>query len=445
MDTQTKTYKLFDLYPDLAREFAQKLHVKKEDVEYVQKFYASDKSEFNTADRSLTSHITTSSVDRDNEVLLPKGMKAERYEKSGKPVFWGHQYDEPNDIIGQCQWLKMDAKADGIVAKTAFRNNEFADEVYRLYTEDLTGQGPILRGFSVGFIPISWETGKKESDPRRTYTEWELLEYSCVSIPCNPDAQTILAQKGLNLCERLKKDLGLEEAAPIEEKAIEPVVAEPAAPVEKALDLKGNPSVWDIEMALMSTLMDGLEPGGVGRGIVDLYPIDYPNGNCIIGEWGGESAKYFQHKYRYADGVATLADNPVEVAAGYVRKEWEEKRPVHEEARAWERIENKVSALMSDINDQACVLGQIMDRLEVEDAVLIAEPPVPAPAPIKAEVTAPVHIIEITEPTPEEKASREAVKVLKDYIASGALKGMIQATISEQLTLAIDKARGKVY
>ena len=235
MDLQTKTYRLFDIYPDLAREYAKKLHKKKEDIEFTQKFYASDKAEKIDAERAVVSYITTTTIDRDNEVLLPKGMKSERYEKSGKPVFWGHKYDEPRDVVGQCQWLKADTSGHGIIAKTAFRNNEFADEVYQLYSEDLTGQGPILRGFSVGFIPLDWDEGKKADDPRRTYTLWELLEFSCVSIPCNPEAQTILGQKKIALCDRLKKDLGIEE---VQEPIAQP--EQKAEPLQEVSNLHRN-------------------------------------------------------------------------------------------------------------------------------------------------------------------------------------------------------------
>jgi hypothetical protein len=237
MDLQTKTYRLFDIYPELAREYAKRLHKKKEDIPYTQKFYSSSKAEASEEERTIVSYISTSDVDRDGEVLLPKGMSTKHYESSGKPVFWGHRYDEPKDVIGQCQWLKVDAGGTGVVAKTAFRNTEFADEVYQLYSEDLTGQGPILRGFSVGFIPLEWETGKKEGDPRRTYTKWELLEFSFVSIPCNPMAQTIIGQKGIKLCDKLRRDLGLDAVA--EPTAIEPETKE-GGDVEQTVTVTGK-------------------------------------------------------------------------------------------------------------------------------------------------------------------------------------------------------------
>ncbi len=255
MDLQTKNYRLFDIYPELAREYAKRLHKKKEDIPYTQKFYSSSKAEASDAERTIVSYISTSDIDRDGEVLLPKGMSTKHYESSGKPVFWGHRYDEPKDVIGQCQWLKVDGGGTGVVAKTAFRNTEFADEVYQLYSEDLTGQGPILRGFSVGFIPLEWETGKKEGDPRRTYTKWELLEFSFVSIPCNPMAQTILGQKGIKLCDKLRHDLGLDapptEAVPEKEADVlksdtgDTVTMTEAAPVSEATVTSGYVRIGD--------------------------------------------------------------------------------------------------------------------------------------------------------------------------------------------------------
>lgn len=211
MELQTKTSRLFDIDPALAREYGQKLHKNEKDIEFVQKFYTADKAETLNAERAVVSYISTSTIDRDNEVLLPQGMRSDHYEKSGRPVFWGHSYGEPRDVIGQCQWLRADATGKGIIAKTAFRKSEFASEVYALYTEDLTGTGPILRGWSVGFIPLQWTDGRKAGEPRRTFTSWEILEYSAVGIAANPDAQTILGRKGIKICGRLRKDLGLED------------------------------------------------------------------------------------------------------------------------------------------------------------------------------------------------------------------------------------------
>ncbi len=243
MDVQTKTHRLFDIYPDLAREYAQKLHKKKEDIPFIQKFYSSEKSENVEAERAIVSYISTADLDRDSEILLPKGISTAHYEKSGKPVFWGHRYGEPKDVIGQCLWVKPDTSGNSIVAKTAFRKNEFADEVYQLYTDDLAGQGPILRGWSVGFIPLEWDEGDtKSGEARRTYTKWELLEYSAVSIPCNPNAQTSLGQKGIILSDRLKQDLGIMPEPVTTTNAPEDIYAD--APTYASVHI---PSVFGVE------------------------------------------------------------------------------------------------------------------------------------------------------------------------------------------------------
>jgi hypothetical protein len=49
-----------------------------------------------------------------------------------------------------------------------------------------------MPNWSIGYIPLKWEFEKdgKSGDTIRHVTEWELLEYSPVGVPMNPDAQT---------------------------------------------------------------------------------------------------------------------------------------------------------------------------------------------------------------------------------------------------------------
>ena len=211
MKVATEHLKFIDAYPELAAKYAQKLHIKKDEIPFVRKFYTSEKSETVKGERAIVSYITTNMRDRDGEVLLPSGMRSENYEKSGKPVFWGHKYSDPSHIVGQNLWLKKDPKGDGIIAKTAFRKNQFADEVYNLYTEEVVkGEGPVLKAWSVGFIPIDWIDGDGKKSPKRTYKEWEILEYSAVPIGSNPGAISLAYQKGLITTNRLKKDFEVE-------------------------------------------------------------------------------------------------------------------------------------------------------------------------------------------------------------------------------------------
>ena len=206
MSELANVLKYIDVYPDDAGKVAQRLHIKKEDIPFERKVFASEKYEPATKEeakklaeeRAVISYISTEDVDRDGDIVLAAGVNTKFYEQSGRPVFFGHQYQTPSDVVGQCQWIKHDPERKGLVAKTVFRNTQFADDVYKLYTEELIpGQGAILRGFSIGFIPIKAEEPKKGKDAlpdglRRIFSEIELLEYSTVPISSCRSALTII-------------------------------------------------------------------------------------------------------------------------------------------------------------------------------------------------------------------------------------------------------------
>ncbi len=466
MELQNKTGRLFDAYPDLAREYAKRLHRKKEDIEFVQKFFVSEKAEAVGAERAIISHITTESVDRDNEVLLPSGMKADRYEKSGKPVFWGHDYAEPRTVVGQCQWLKADPKKKGIIAKTAFRNTEFADEVYQLYTEDLTGQGPILKGFSVGFIPLEWETGKKDGDPRRTFTAWELLEYSFVSIPCNADAVTVLEQKGIKLCSQLRKDLGVpEKGTNVTEKDTEDLGLGKSMEIDpdtkadaKILDEDKNPSEYDIISAIQAAL-NGQGSGellSVGyRSVLALFPVDYPSGHCV---WGRRDNDDTYHQYRqdytFADGKAELIGEPVEVVVTYQDKAV----PVTETKNVTPA--DSPAEGMADLASALAALNARLDGIEARLAPPPSTPPVATPpnAPLPVIDPDAVDVIDIEPepdvldiidaPAPVTQAPSPAPKSVPVVTEADVLAAIdrldLQSIIKQNVDLALDKLRGRV-
>ena len=221
MDIMTKTERLCDVDIKRAREMAWRLHRKKEDLEVVSKVYAAEKTEAVPGERAVISYITTDSIDRDDEVLMPDGMIGKSYDDSGKPVLWGHNIDLPEYIVGQNIWYKADPSGHGIIAKTVFRDTPFADDVYKLYTEDIAGQGPICKGWSVRFIPIEWENGDgKKGTPRRTYTKWELLEYSTAPLQSNRDALTIAYQKGIITSDIIRKSMDVQDPAPADAKEI---------------------------------------------------------------------------------------------------------------------------------------------------------------------------------------------------------------------------------
>jgi HK97 family phage prohead protease len=222
MKVMTENLKYIDIDPTAAGKLAQQLHIKKEEIPFIRKSFLAEKQEGNAKERSVVSYISTGIKDRDNEALLPGGVKLENYRKN-PVVMWGHDYT--NLPVGKNLWIKKDEH--GLVAKTLFAKSKRGEELFKAYSEDIEGTGPLLKGWSVGFIPVKWEDaekkdGEKASDdvPRRVYTEWELLEYSAVPIPSCPEALTLAVEKNL-VPDFLKKDLvGEKEPITEEEKTV---------------------------------------------------------------------------------------------------------------------------------------------------------------------------------------------------------------------------------
>ncbi len=258
----TERLKFVDVFPDKAVAVAQRLHIKKDEIPFVRKYYTAekDKTEIKKKERAVISYISTGIKDRDGEKLLPEGAILENYQKNPIVPF-GHCYKSIPPAKNM--WIKKDDK--GLVAKTVFAKNQRADEYYQAYTEDVGGTGPLLNAFSVGFIPLEWEdTDKKamEKDPdlpRRIYNKWELLEYSLVPIPSCPEALVIAIEKGL-ISERLKKDLEIEVVKDKKEKEITVTYTakDEAGKIKEIVEKVGHKEEREIEIELGNS-----EEGGI--------------------------------------------------------------------------------------------------------------------------------------------------------------------------------------
>jgi HK97 family phage prohead protease len=162
------------------------------------KIYAS--SETKAAEdgaRRLTVKISTSSPDRSNDVVLPSGAQLDNYLKN--PVVAAfHRYDQPP--IGKT--VQIQKTDDGIVAVVEFTPegvNPTADMLFQLYKDGF------MNAWSIGFIPTKFaQRGQSWSDGNEIQ-EWELLEYSAVLVPANPEALTLLRSKGFDPDELIKE------------------------------------------------------------------------------------------------------------------------------------------------------------------------------------------------------------------------------------------------
>jgi Escherichia/Staphylococcus phage prohead protease len=133
--------------------------------------------------------ISTSTPDRAGDIVVPTGLRnADEYLRN-PVVLWAHQRSLPP--IGTCERLTI--QPDRIIAETKFTaSSPFARDVFTLYAEG------VLRGWSVGFIPVQANPiASRRSRPGGTcYPEWDLLEYSAVPVPENPQALTLAINKG---------------------------------------------------------------------------------------------------------------------------------------------------------------------------------------------------------------------------------------------------------
>ena len=133
----------------------------------------------------LEAIVSTNDVDRSGEVVDIEGIDIKNYEKN-PVVMWAHDYSLPP--IGKTLSLTKEKIGKKMVLKTemefATGISDLAREVYNLY------KGGFMSAFSIGFIPLDEEGN--------TYTKSELLEYSAVPIPANPNALLLAKAKGID-------------------------------------------------------------------------------------------------------------------------------------------------------------------------------------------------------------------------------------------------------
>ncbi len=143
--------------------------------------------EVSKENREVVCIVSTDAIDRDGEILLPSGLRKKNY--GGNPVVLKN-HDRSSLPVGKCLWLKQ--SGNQIIAKVQLsKKTKEADEVYGLIEDDM------LRGVSIGFIPLKYmkrgDKGWKDEYSKATavISEFEIFEFSFVSVPCNPECLVI--------------------------------------------------------------------------------------------------------------------------------------------------------------------------------------------------------------------------------------------------------------
>lgn len=152
-------------------------------------FIVKEKS-FNDKDKTITHYISTVTPDRFGDIVNPFGMDADNYRKN-PIVLFGHSHRARGNVIGKNLALFPDDF--GVKAITKFADTPAGNDLYILNREGY------LNAWSIGYIPKKVKTQNSASNNQTgTYNiidEWELLEYSSVVIPANPDALNLMLKE----------------------------------------------------------------------------------------------------------------------------------------------------------------------------------------------------------------------------------------------------------
>jgi hypothetical protein len=147
------------------------------------------------AARTVTAVISSAAPDRAGDVVVPAGLRNAEEFLLNPVVLWAHQRTLPP--VGTC--VALDVQPDRLVAVTKFAAGvPLADDVFRLYEQG------ILRGWSVGLLPHRVRPRQTRSGRGVRIDEWDLIEYSAVPVPENPEALTLAVEKGLVHDRRLR-------------------------------------------------------------------------------------------------------------------------------------------------------------------------------------------------------------------------------------------------
>ena len=130
--------------------------------------------------------ISDGSVDRENDTVSPKGWDLDSF-KNNPVVLWAHNHRELP--VGVATSVKE--QGGKLLASMKFAEHEFAQTVKQMV------EGGFLRTVSVGFRPLEWTINEERGGI--DFKRQELLEFSVVPVPANPNALIAASAKGIDL------------------------------------------------------------------------------------------------------------------------------------------------------------------------------------------------------------------------------------------------------
>jgi HK97 family phage prohead protease len=151
------------------------------------KLFNTKASSINEETKSVTFVISTNEEDRYGEVLDQKTWNFKSYLKNPL-VLWGHDPDEPENVLGTASSLKIAEDGSNTTAILTF-DSEINPKAELVFNQIRKGT---LRTVSVGFINHSFEIDQDIP----VLKDNELLEISVVPIPANSGAIALGMKSG---------------------------------------------------------------------------------------------------------------------------------------------------------------------------------------------------------------------------------------------------------
>jgi HK97 family phage prohead protease len=136
--------------------------------------------------KTIDFRLSTQAVDRERDVIRVDGWDLTNFRRN-PVVLWAHQFLTPP--IGRA--VRVWREQDGLFGRTEFLSadvNPFAGAVAEMYARGF------LHAVSVSLRPIQWAYNQERQG--FDFLTQELLEYSAVPVPANPEA--LIAQRGLS-------------------------------------------------------------------------------------------------------------------------------------------------------------------------------------------------------------------------------------------------------
>lgn len=146
--------------------------------------------QINKSRREILAVASTDNVDRDNEVVIPSGLRMSGINYAGRPILWAHDHKTP--ALGTIQWIKPDAH--NLLLKYRMTDKgDFANLIFDLIQDDMISTHSI--GFETfGERPPTPQELRERPDwqaAANLVTDYEVIEVSICNVPCNANTQVI--------------------------------------------------------------------------------------------------------------------------------------------------------------------------------------------------------------------------------------------------------------